>query len=965
MWQPRVRQVIVSLVLLVFLAQVVTVFAVDPDYVGYAYDDETGEPISGAKVDVYYRRHRRWYSSRWYPATVTETDMDGRFELNFDEGYSYRIVLSHQSLDDHDYVPYVQDVEPSGSQINQEFKLWRSEKVSLVGRDFFIETTAIPELQVRVQDTETGSSFNYGSLGLLYGDEENTLSYFLELPAGTVYVPQDKRYSIGVDAFVEIDGVEVTETLQLDAIEFQGLEEVSLRTMALPLNLEKTLNITHSTRTLIEEKENEGFYLSVQRQKISRTETLTASAGKQIESGNYDDAFNKLRESYILLSDLNRSVASLEESATRSVFILVMFIGVSAQVMAALLYETRTGKLAVGSVVFVALLLVLFWLHPGAQITDTTELARMGAVTWVSVTVLTLAIPFLLQRGKKTGSPNIRHMTLPILSIAKRSLRRRKLRFILTLTSILLLVASFISLTSFSSGYGLSISQIHEGQGKTGVTIRTPDPPPTKSAAPFSGGIGVSGTIPLDESTYEWFKEDESIQQAVPKYENRPMRQYRESNQPVTRVEGIPIFGLISVDPSYEAETNNLDSALVAGNYLSDDEGEILISVVFAETLGVGVGDVISFNMDGAVYDFTVTGLMEDTLLETVQDIDGESLLPSKIIEWHRVEYDGPDYVVEALVPCDPNEVLIVSHASSVNMTSLEISRLNLVLGEDADVVEYARITALTRGFRAWSQSDEGIYLAQLVEYFDGKGLPVMIPWVIVVLNVVVTMMNAYYERKDEVMIFSSIGMNPRQISSIFLAEAGVTGVLGGCLGYLLGLGAYKFIYMVTPELQVQQKVSAVWSLGAIGISLAAVLIGGLFALRNSVSITPSLQRRWKLESKGSERITRIELPVHVFPEELEEFKTFIEERLRARESGVDVSVRMLKENEDGFSFFYGTEGPNISRLYSRNQLTIMLEEDETYHAVLFSDGDTESVRTTGVVMRQICLEWGMEREEH
>jgi hypothetical protein len=228
-------------------------------------------------------------------------------------------------------------------------------------------------------------------------------------------------------------------------------------------------------------------------------------------------------------------------------------------------------------------------------------------------------------------------------------------------------------------------------------------------------------------------------------------------------------------------------------------------------------------------------------------------------------------------------------------------------------------------------------------------------------------MMNAYYERKNEVMIFSSIGMNPRHISSIFLAEAAVTGVLGGCIGYLLGLGAYKFIYILTPELQVQQKVSAIWSLGAIGISLAAVLIGGLFAIRNSVSITPSLQRRWRLDdTEEKERITRIELPIHVFPEELEEYYNFIENRLSETWSG-DMSVRSLKrgEGKTAFSFVHSIEGTSISRMYTKNQLVIELGEDGTYTTVLYSDGDSDGVKRTGVLMRRICLDWSMEREDH
>jgi hypothetical protein len=217
-------------------------------------------------------------------------------------------------------------------------------------------------------------------------------------------------------------------------------------------------------------------------------------------------------------------------------------------------------------------------------------------------------------------------------------------------------------------------------------------------------------------------------------------------------------------------------------------------------------------------------------------------------------------------------------------------------------------------------------------------------------------------------MIFSSIGMNPRHISAIFLAEAAVTGILGGCLGYLVGLGAYKFIYLVTPALQVKQKVSAVWSLGAIGISLAAVLIGGMVALRNSVSITPSLMRRWKVATLGDSEIeTRIELPIHAFPEELDEYTNFIEEKLiegmKGREMMVSILKKTVEDDTRVFSFIYKSTNGGISSLYTKNRVVIEPIADGTYSTTLFLEGDFESIKKSGGFMRRVCLDWSMKRE--
>ena len=102
----------------------------------------------------------------------------------------------------------------------------------------------------------------------------------------------------------------------------------------------------------------------------------------------------------------------------------------------------------------------------------------------------------------------------------------------------------------------------------------------------------------------------------------------------------------------------------------------------------------------------------------------------------------------------------------------------------------------------------------------EGEGLPLIIPWAIVVLNVVVTMLNSLFERRREINILSSVGLNPAEIASIFAAEASIMGFIAGGLGYLLGLSFYRLMPLLGLTLEVQQKVSAVRALAAIGISI-------------------------------------------------------------------------------------------------------------------------------------------------
>lgn len=974
-WKPKFLKLLILGTIISFVFGTSVAALGDPEYVGYVVDDETGDPVPDAKITVFYRRFYRRYSSRWYSSGGTATDGEGRFELDMGVDRGYLIFVSHETDGETDYVPYGVYHNPSGGTVTETIRLWRSATVSLEGQDFFIETSTIPEITIRVLEPNGQDTMDYGGVNLYYGSGESSVSTYLDKPSYEAYVPAGRGFVVRVTAHVEKGSEQFTETVFIEDYVEEGLSEgelisVDLRDRILPQSFDNIYNKTVILTDLILDKEGQGFFLAVERQKLGRAESLTSAALSRMESGGSEEAFTSLREAYVILADLESSVNSMLGDAERSVFILIMFIALTSQVVATLLQDDALKKTAIGGGVFIILLAALYNLHPGTQITEPLDIMRMGAYSIIFVSLAGVAVPVILQRGPETTDVSIQHLVIPILSISKRSLRRRRLRFLLTLTSVLLLVASFISLTSFTSGFGLSMEKTGDQIGKDGVMIRTPDPPPILDTAPFSGGVGVSGPLPLDQGLIKWFGESDEVMGVFPRYENQPQRQYREAYSPIATVDGAQVFGILAVNPVYEAEVNQLDSAVVEGRYMGDGAGEAMVSLGMAEKINATVGDTIVVRAQERTHELRIVALLDDEKLGELTDLDGDTILPRKIIEYSRVEFDGPDLVVEAIAPCSPDEVIITNIESSVNMTLLKLTRLNLVLEPGADAEEYARTTALNRGFRAWASTGSGVYLAQLTGYFGGKGLPIVIPWVIVVMNVVVTMMNAYYERRQEVMIFSSIGMNPRHISAIFLAEAAVTGILGGCLGYLVGLGAYRFIYLVTPALQVKQKVSALWSIGAIGISLAAVLIGGLVALRNSVSITPSLTRRWSVEKKDETKDeTRVELPIHAFEEELGEYTDFIEEKLIEGGKGREMAVRMLRKTVEGdstmFSFIYSSASGGIASLYSRNRVVIRPAADGTYSTTLFTDGDDESVKKSGGFMRRVCLDWSMKREGH
>jgi hypothetical protein len=319
---------------------------------------------------------------------------------------------------------------------------------------------------------------------------------------------------------------------------------------------------------------------------------------------------------------------------------------------------------------------------------------------------------------------------------------------------------------------------------------------------------------------------------------------------------------------------------------------------------------------------------------------------------------------------CEPSEYVIVHISDALSVTLVGISRVAIKVDDGVDARSFAERLALERGYAAWSASAEGLYTAHLGVYFEGKGLPLMVPWAIVVLNVVVTMLNSMFERRREIHILSSVGLNPAQISAIFVAEASIIGLTAGGLGYLGGLGIYKGMALIGLSLEVRQKVSAFWSLASIGIAMTAVLMGAFASLKSSVVITPSLMRRWRIEDQGGGfEAIEIPIPVRLLREEVDGFVAYVVGALRDLEGDPIKTTSSIKvfdaEGEDvKIEFIYKAPTSTIGNFYTRNTLLIERDGENGEVAVrLMSFGDYNWAHTVGSLVRMIVVRWSTSKQ--
>ena len=218
--------------------------------------------------------------------------------------------------------------------------------------------------------------------------------------------------------------------------------------------------------------EAQGFYLVREKGLIASAEAGYAQALQDYNSSNYDTAFYEAKSSFIgarsTLADLN----NLATDAASSVYIIIGFLAVASVSAGFLLVDSRGMQAALGSGLYACSLIVLNRVYPGTAATPLQGFLLTAAVSYVVVVVVAIFLPKLLGGGSGDGRVKLSAILVPVFSIAKRSLKRRRLRFILTLISLMVLVMSFVSLTSLSEGYGLITTRAGSASSNQGVLLR-------------------------------------------------------------------------------------------------------------------------------------------------------------------------------------------------------------------------------------------------------------------------------------------------------------------------------------------------------------------------------------------------------------------------------------------------------------------------------------------------------------
>lgn len=176
------------------------------------------------------------------------------------------------------------------------------------------------------------------------------------------------------------------------------------------------------------------------------------------------------------------------------------------------------------------------------------------------------------------------------------------------------------------------------------------------------------------------------------------------------------------------------------------------------------------------------------------------------------------------------------------------------------------QLTAQEREWRAAGQATAGdtvLELAAAAEVTMKQSAMMIFPLLIAFFMILSIMIGSVYERKQEIYVFSAVGLAPRHVAIMFLAEAVVYAGIAAVLGYFLGiilLGSLRSAGMLPANFY--PNYLGVFVVYSALLAFAATLLSALYPIwLAGRMVNPSLERTWSIDETPQGSDWSISLP--------------------------------------------------------------------------------------------------------
>lgn len=229
--------------------------------------------------------------------------------------------------------------------------------------------------------------------------------------------------------------------------------------------------------------------------------------------------------------------------------------------------------------------------------------------------------------------------------------------------------------------------------------------------------------------------------------------------------------------------------------FTEKDHNSIILSDSSAEELGVTPGTSSTILLWGTP--FTVIGTFSGQTLDRTVDLDGEPLTPVTFPD--EVSQDMSDIEYEAIESGEdirsfqsrythiPASATAIIPSTTLLAMGGKLKNVAIRPSPETDISEIASHLVDRFNLAIFSGTKDGVWLYNISDTMAYSGVPnIIIPLLISILIVLNTMISSVYERKNEIGIYTSVGLAPSHVGFLFVAEAMALAVISVVLGYLV-----------------------------------------------------------------------------------------------------------------------------------------------------------------------------------
>lgn len=465
-------------------------------------------------------------------------------------------------------------------------------------------------------------------------------------------------------------------------------------------------------------------------------------------------------------------------------FYLALLIPFSIFMERLLFQSNSVGRHSVFAALIFSIVFVTFRLiHPAFDFAENTLILYiafiMGALSVMVITFLIGKFESTIQAmtNQKERSGGAVTTSGIAIGLSLTSMKRRKLRSITTTASIAIATFCVICFTSVSPTLRFNEIPVKGAPPYPGILLRNLDFAPLEGSTADELALAFPGT---SISPRIWYYGAEFATTSM-----IPLR-VGEAQTNVTALLGISME---------EDKLTKVSKTLTSGRYFtSDDALEFILPASVAKRLNISdhnLGEKLEF----AGLTFRVVGIADDVRLKSILDLDSESIMPADFSSSRRLQNLGAagSYAFRTYVRCEPSVVAIIPTQVALQIGG-DLRCVAVGFPDFADSGAALRDWMPKTGLNVYGgvNGSAGPEICRFSTVASSKttGLEfVLIPLLIAGLIVFNTMLTTVLERKNEIGIFGAIGLNPKQIGSLFFCESIIYVVLGSIFGYLLAQG--------------------------------------------------------------------------------------------------------------------------------------------------------------------------------